>query len=420
MKVLVIGGGGREHAIVWKLSQSRHVDKIYCCPGNAGISEIADCIDVRPEEFDALIDFVKYDWIDLTIVASEELLSKGIVDAFEKEGCKILGPHKAAAQFCSSKIFAKNLLKLYQIPTAEYKVFSSYLHAEDYVRLKGAPIIIKTDESAVENSIFVASTVEEAINAIRLIMKDQVFGEAGKRVIVEDNLNGEEVSMMVFTDGQTIIPLTNIRPYKRILNGNRGQNTKGMGAYSPAPVMTDEVEATIMQKIIKPTIKAFNSEGIQYKGILSISTMIDKGIPYVLTLDCSFGDPETQTILPRLKTDFMDIALATIEGRLYEIDIEWEKEISVCVVVSSQGYPSKYEKGVIIKGLDKVKTMRDVFVFHSGTSFHNNEIVTADGRVLSITATGTDVIDARTKAYNAVEKIHFEGMYCRTDIGDNQ
>lgn len=417
MKVLVIGGGGKEHAIVWKLSQSRYVDRIYCCPGNAGIAEIADLLDVSPYDFDALIDFVKYKWINLTIVCSKGPLLKGIVEAFEREGCSILGPQSSALQLDSSRVFAKDLMRLYQIPTARYKVFTSYLHAEDYVRLKGAPIVIKTD-SPVEGGVFIALTVDEAVEILRLVMKEMAFGDAGKRIIVEDNLKGKEVSFMVLTDGRTIIPLVSSKNYSRLLNGNTGPDTTGMGACSPVPTITNKLEATVIEKIVRPTLRALNSEGIKYKGILHTSLMIDKGIPYVLNFECGFGDPVTQAVLPRLKTDLMEIALATVGERLSRIEIEWIEKASVCVVITSEGYPRKYKEGVVINGLKKLKTMKDVFLFHIDTSFSNSDVVTSGGRVMSVTALGTDIIHARTKAYGAIKKIHFDGMHYRTDIGE--
>ncbi|MEW6162207.1 MAG: phosphoribosylamine--glycine ligase [Nitrospirota bacterium] len=422
MKVLVIGGGGKEHAIVWKLSQSRHVNRIYCCPGNAGIAEIAECIDVSPHDFDALIDFVKYEWIDLTIVGAEEPLSRGIVDSSEKEGCRILGPNSAAAQLGSSRVFAKDLMRLYRIPTAEYRVFTSYLHAEDYVRLKGTPVVIKADRPAEGNGTFVALTVEEAIDALRLIMKDRVFGDAGKRVIIEECLKGEEVSFMIFTDGKTIAPLAVSKNHKQIFDGDMGPNTEGMGAYSPVPIFTKELETVIMGKIMRLVLKAFNSEGIKYRGILSADILINKGKPYVLELNCTFGDPEIQTVLPRLRTDLMEIALAITDERLSDIQnvIEWRQESSVCVVVSSNGYPGKYQKGAVITGLEKVKKMKDVVVFHAGTAYNNNDIVTSDGRVISVSAIGAEIRDARAKAYRAVEEIYFEEMHYRKDIGEIQ
>lgn len=419
MKVLVIGGGGKEHAIVWKLSQSRHVDRIYCSPGNAGIAEIAECIDVSPHDFSALIDFVKYEWLDLTIVSTEEPLSSGIVNSFEKEGCRILGPNRAAVQLKASRVFAKDLMRLYGIPTAKYKVFTFYLHAEDYVRLKGTPLVIKADGTAEGDGTFVAFTVDEAVDALRLIMKERVFGEAGKQVIIEEALKGEEISFMVFTDGKTFVPLAVSRNYKRMFDGDMGPITQGMGAYSPVPVITKEIESVIMGKIMRPMLKALNSEGIRYRGILTADILIDRGNPYVLELDCTFGDPEIQAVLPRLKTDFMEIALAITDERLSDIQniIEWRQEASVCIMVSSGGYPGKYEKGLVISGLEKAKKMKDVVVFHAGTAYNNGDIITSDGRVISVSALGADIQDARAKAYRAVEEIFFEGMHYRKDIG---
>lgn len=418
MKVLVIGSGGREHAIVWKLSQSRHVDKIYCCPGNAGIAELAECIDVSHDNFNALLDFVKYEWIDLTIVGPEDPLSKGIVDLFEKEGRKILGPNKAAAQLESSKAFSKDLMRSHGIPTAEYKVFTSSIHAEEYIRFKGTPIVIKADGLAAGKGVFVASSLDEAMQALKLILKDKIFGNAGGRVIIEDCLKGEEASYMVFTDGDTIVPMVSSQDHKRIFDNDKGPNTGGMGAYSPAPVVTDEIEQIVLNKIMKPTIMALKSEGIKYKGILYAGLMIDKGIPSVLEFNCRLGDPETQPVLSRLKTDFMEIAMAIAEERLSDINIEWTADPAVCVVISSEGYPGKYRKGDVITGIDEANNLQGVHVFHAGTAFNNNSIVTAGGRTLGVTATGSDIAEAKQKAYEAVEKIKFKGMHYRKDIAD--
>jgi phosphoribosylamine--glycine ligase len=419
MKVIVIGEGGKEHAIAWKLFQSRHVNKIYCCPGNAGMAEIAECIDVSPNDFNALIDFVKHEWVDLTIVSSSELLSKGIVNAFEKEGCRILGPSRTASQLGSSRVFSKNLMRFNRIPTAEYKVFTSYLHAQDYVRLKGTPIVIKTERSFDGNGVFIVFRVEEAIDALRLIMKDRIFGETGKRVVIEESINGEMVSFIVLTDGRIIVPLTGLHKYKCIFNGDTGSSTVSMGAYSPAPILTRELETIIMEKIIRPTLKALNSEGMQYKGILSADLIIEKGKPHVFEFNCFFGELETQTILPRLKTDFMDVSLAIIEGRLSDISIEWRQGASMCILLLSGEYSDKYERGAIITGLEKIKKMKDVVVFHEGTSFNNEDVVTSGCRVLNITSTGANLHDVRVKAYGAVEKIHFDGIYYKKDIGNN-
>ncbi|MGD1076428.1 MAG: phosphoribosylamine--glycine ligase [Thermodesulfovibrionales bacterium] len=418
MKVLVIGGGGREHAIVWKLSQSRHVDKIYCAPGNAGISEIAECIDAGSDNFDALVDFVKYEWIDLTIVGPEEPLSRGIVDAFAKEGRRILGPNREAAQLESSKIFAKDFMRRYGIPTAEYSVFTSFLLAEDHVRMKGMPIVIKANGLAAGKGVFVANTADEAIDALRLIMKEKAFGDAGDRVVVEDYIEGEEASFMAFFDGQTVVPMASSQDHKRIFNGDKGPNTGGMGAYSPALVITKNMEALIMEKVMWPVMRGLKAEGMKYRGVLYAGVMIKNGIPYVLEFNCRLGDPETQPVLSRLDTDLFDIAIAMIDGKLSALDIRWKPEPAVCVVLASKGYPGPYEKGKAIKGLDALKKENDVFVFHAGTAFQNDTVVTSGGRVLGVTALGADIRGAKEKAYRAIEKIQFEGMHYRKDIAD--
>ncbi len=418
MKVLVIGGGGREHAIVWKLSRSRHVDKIYCCPGNAGIAEIAECIDIGPFNFHDLVDFVKYEWIDLTIVTPEEPLSRGIVDVFEKEGLRILGPKKAAARIEVSRVFVKNLMRFYRIPTAEYKVFTSYLHAEDYLRLKGAPIVIKLDVPA-DNGTLVAYTVEEALDALKMIMREGVSGDLGRQVILEKSLEGEEISFLTLTDGKCFVPLSVSKNYKRIFDGDRGANTKGMGAYSPVSFITKKLEGLIIGTIIEPVLNAFNSEGIKYKGILTVDIIISNGNPYALELNCTFGDPEVQAVLPRLKTDFLEIALAITDERLSDVrnTIEWIQESSVCVIASSKGYPGTYQTGHAISGLEKAKTKKDVIVFHAGTSYNNSDIVTSGGRVIGVVALEANIDSARERAYRVLEEIYFEGIHYRKDIG---
>jgi phosphoribosylamine--glycine ligase len=418
MKVLVIGGGGREHAIVWKLSRSRHVDKIYCTPGNAGISEMAECIDIGTNDFDALLDFVKYEWVDLTIVGPEEPLARGIVDAFEKEGRRILGPNRTAAQLESSKVFAKDFMKRYGIPSSEYRVFSSYVHAEDYVRMKGTPIVIKADGLAAGKGVFVADNMDEAIKALKLIMRERIFGEAGNKVVIEECLIGEEASFMAFCDGKTLRPMASSQDHKRIFDGDKGPNTGGMGAYSPAPAVTRGMEAEIMEKIMWPVLRGLKAEGITYKGVLYAGLMIKDNSPYVLEFNCRMGDPETQPVLLRMDADLADVAFAVSEGKLSEIEMRWLPESSVCVVLSSKGYPGNYEKGKIVKGLDDLKGRKDVCVFHAGTSFRDGNIVTSGGRVLGVTAVGADIRNARDKAYEAIEKIHFEGMHYRKDIAD--
>jgi phosphoribosylamine--glycine ligase len=418
MKVLVIGGGGREHAIVWKLAQSRHVDKIYCAPGNAGIAETAECIDISIGDFDELINFVRYEWIDLTIVGPEVPLSMGIADAFEKGGRKILAPSKAAAQLEASKVFSKDFLRRHRIPTAEYKVFSSYLHAEDYVRMKGSPIVIKADGLAAGKGVIVAATTDEAVVALKRIMKEREFGKAGDRVIVEECLQGEEASFMVFTDGRTILPMVSSQDHKQVFDHDKGPNTGGMGAYSPAPVITEELESLVMEKIMWPTINGLREEGIKYKGVLYAGLMIKDGKPSVLEFNCRLGDPETQPVFARLDTDFVDIALAIADERLSDIKVEWKKDAAVCVVLASGGYPGKYEKGKVIRGLEEAKNVDDVFVFHAGTEFSDGGIVTSGGRVLGVTATGKNIKAAKEQAYKAVGEIQFEGMHYRKDIAD--
>jgi phosphoribosylamine--glycine ligase len=416
MKVLIVGGGGREHAIAWKLSQSPKVDKIYCTPGNAGIAGLAECIEVAPDDFDALLDFVKYEWIDLTIVGPEDPLSKGIVDVFEKDGRRIVGPSKAAAQLESSKIFAKDFMRRHRIPTADYKIFSSYIHAEDHVRMMGAPIVIKADGLAAGKGVVVASTVDEAIDALRLIMKDRAFGDAGNRVVVEQCLEGEEASFMVFTDGETIVPMVSSQDHKRVFDGDSGPNTGGMGAYSPAPIITPEFEKMIVETIMKPVIYGMNADGIKFRGILYAGLMIKDGKPSVLEFNCRLGDPETQPVLSRLSTDLLDICLALTEGKLADVDVQWKPDPSVCVVLASKGYPGKYETGKEITGLTDVRDMENVVVFHAGTAFRDDLIVTSGGRVLGVTATGVDIRAAQKRAYEAIDKISFEGMHYRRDI----
>jgi len=416
MKVLVVGGGGREHAIVWKLAQSQKVDKIYCTPGNAGIAGMAECIEVAAGDFAALLDFVKYEWIDLTIVGPEDPLSRGIVDIFEKEGRRILGPTKAAARLESSKIFSKDFMKRHRIPTADYKIFSSYLHAEDYVRMVGAPIVIKADGLAAGKGVIVASSVDEAIDALRLIMKERAFGEAGDRVVVEQCLEGEEASFMVFTDGTTIVPMGSSQDHKRAFDGDLGPNTGGMGAYSPAPIVTPELEKTIIDTIMRPVIDGLKAEGMKYKGVLYAGLMIKDNKPIVLEFNCRLGDPETQPVLSRLSSDLLDICLAITDERLAEIDVEWKPESAVCVVLASKGYPGSYEKGKVISGLDDAKKIEGATVFHAGTAFGDSGIATSGGRVLGVTATGPDIKAARDLAYRAVDRISFEGMQYRKDI----
>ena len=418
MKVLVIGSGGREHALVWKLSQSPRVDKIFCTPGNAGISEIAECLDIKTDDIGALVNFAKYEGIDLTIVGPEAPLTAGIVDAFVKEDRRIFGPDKLGAQLEGSKVFAKEFMLKYGIPTAEYKTFTSYLHAKEYIQLKGAPIVIKADGLAAGKGVFVAVSVEESIDALKLIIKERAFGSAGDKVIVEQCLKGEEASFMVLTDGKTFIPLATSQDHKTVFDNDKGPNTGGMGAYSPAPIITESLEADIMKNIIKPVIKGLTKERINYRGIIYAGLMICDGKPYVLEFNCRFGDPEAQPVLMRLDSDLFDALKATSEGKLKDIKLSWKNDASVCVALTSKGYPGSYEKGKVIKGLDSLKNRDDLMVFHAGTSVDDKGFVTSGGRVLGVTALGKDIRGAKENAYQAIKKIHFDGMHYRKDIGD--
>jgi len=419
LKVLVVGGGGREHAFVWKLSQSSRVTKIFCAPGNAGIARLAKCIDIKADEIDSLLNFTKYEGIDLTVVGPEAPLTKGIADAFIKEGRMIFGVNASASRLEGSKVFAKDFMLKYGIPTAEYKSFASYQQAEEYIRLKGAPVVIKADGLAAGKGVFIAETTEEAINALNVIMKDKAFGDAGDKVIIEQCLRGEEASFMVLMDGKTMLPLASSQDHKRIFDNDEGPNTGGMGAYSPAPVVTKELEEEIMSAIMSPIMRGLAREQIKFRGVLYAGLMVCDGKPYVLEFNCRFGDPEAQPILMRLNNDLFDVMKATAEGRLSEIKLSWKDEASLCVVISAKGYPASYEKGRTIEGLDALNDRKDAVVFHAGTGVNESgDIVTTGGRVLGVTALGSDIKSAKENAYKSVEKIHFEGMHYRKDIGD--
>ncbi len=418
MKVLVIGSGGREHALVWKLSQSTKVDKIFCAPGNTGIAEIAECLDIKADDIDALLNFAKYEGIDLTVVGPEAPLTSGIVDTFVKAERRIFGPDKSGARLEGSKVFAKDFMRKYGLPTAEYKTFTSRLHAEEYIRLKGAPVVIKADGLAAGKGVFVCENTDEAVDSLRLIMRDKAFGDAGSRVVVEQCLKGEEASFMILTDSKTVVPLATSQDHKTIFDGDKGPNTGGMGAYSPAPVITKSLHSKIMKTVVDPMMKGLKREGIKYRGVIYAGLMICEGKPYVLEFNCRFGDPEAQPILMRLESDLFDVLKATAEGKLKDVQVSWKDDTAVCVVISSKGYPGTYEKGKEIIGLDELKGKRGTMIFHSGTSLNKGKIVTSGGRVLGVTSLGKDIQTARQNAYKAIEKIHFEGMHFRTDIAD--
>lgn len=418
MKILVIGSGGREHALVWKISQSKNVDKIFCSPGNGGIGEFAKLVDIKLDDPASLLKFAKDNKIDLTVVGPEASLVKGIVDIFTKEGLAIFGPSKELARLEGSKVFAKEIMKKFNVPTADFRVFDNIDEAKKYLKERGAPIVVKADGLCAGKGVVVAKTIEEAESAIDSIMADKVFGTAGDKIILEEYIEGEEASILIFTDGKTIAPLESSQDHKRIFDGDKGPNTGGMGAYSPAPVVTERMLDYIIKNIFRPIIDGLRKEGKIYKGVLYAGLMITKGAPKVLEFNVRFGDPETQAILPRLKSDLVDIMTACIDGSLDKIDVKWRMEPCLSIVCASKGYPDKYEKNKEISGLEDVKKMKDIIVFHAGSKYANNKFFTSGGRVLAVTALGKDIRSAKDNAYQAVKKIKFEGMYYRGDIGD--
>ncbi|MDN5331238.1 MAG: phosphoribosylamine---glycine ligase [Tepidanaerobacteraceae bacterium] len=416
MKVLVVGGGGREHALVWKIAQSPYVKKIYSAPGNAGIAELAECVDIKVEDIERLADFAEMEGIDLTVVGPEAPLVEGIVDEFEKRKLNIFGPNKAAAQIEGSKVFAKNLMKKYGIPTAEYEVFDDYEKATRYVEESNIPIVIKAEGLAAGKGVVVARTREEAKNAIKAMMKDGVFGKAGRRIVIEEFLEGREVTVMAFCDGKAAKIMESSRDYKRVFDGDEGPNTGGMGAVSPAYYYTDDVSEYVRENIIRKTLEAMEKEGAPFKGVLYAGLMLTSKGPKVLEFNCRFGDPETQSVLPRLNIDLVEVIFKVLEGKLSEADIDWSKEKAVCVVLASGGYPGAFEKGKKITGIKEAEK-EGALVFHAGTALKSGEVVTAGGRVLGVTALGKTEEEARDNAYRAASKIYFEGMHFRKDIG---
>jgi phosphoribosylamine--glycine ligase len=417
MKVLVVGGGGREHALVWKIAQSPKVTKIYCAPGNAGISEQAMIVPIKANDLNSLLEFSVKEKIDLTVVGPEDPLTQGIVDLFESKGLFIFGANRKAAKIEGSKAFAKEVMKKYYIPTAFYEIFDNRNEAVQYIRRQGAPIVVKADGLAAGKGVMVCNTVEEAIQSVDKIMVEKIFGEAGNRVIIEEYLVGEEASYIAFTDGKTILPMASSQDHKSIFDGDRGPNTGGMGAYSPAPVVTDEVHEKIIEKILRPIIYGLEEESRTYKGVLYAGLMIHDGHPKVLEFNARFGDPETQPVLMRMKGDIVPILEACMKGTLSQHRIEWDSRPSVCVVMASKGYPEDYEKGKMIRGLKEVSQMEGVFVFHAGTTIKDGQRVTNGGRVLGVTGLGEDIPRAIEKTYQAVKKISWDGVHYRTDIG---
>jgi phosphoribosylamine--glycine ligase len=417
MKVLVVGGGGREHALVWKIAQSPKVTKVYCAPGNAGISELAEIVPIKANDLKGLLDFALNAKIDLTVVGPEDPLTLGIVDLFESKRLSIFGSNRKAAEIEGSKTFAKEIMKKYHIPTASFMAFENPKEAIAYLRKQGAPIVVKADGLAAGKGVMVCKTVEEAIRSVEQIMVEKMFGEAGKRVVVEECLTGEEASYIAFTDGKSILPMASSQDHKPIFDGDQGPNTGGMGAYSPAPVVTDEVHQQIMEKILRPMIQGMWEEGRPYRGVLYAGLMIKDGQPKVLEFNARFGDPETQPALMRMRGDIVPILEGCMKGTLSQCQVEWDERAAVCVVMASKGYPGDYEKGKAIKGLEEVSRMKDVVVFHAGTATKEGQIVTNGGRVLGVTGLGEDIPRAIERSYEAVRKISWDGVHYRTDIG---
>lgn len=416
MRVLVIGGGGREHALVWKLRQSPRVSRVYVAPGNGGMAEEAECLPISATAVDELLRFAEEAKIDLTVVGPEAPLLSGLVDRFEERGLKVFGPRREAARIEGSKRFAKELMARHGIPTARFRSFTDAEEAKRYVREQRAPIVVKADGLAAGKGVVVAGTVEEAEEAIRKAMEERVFGAAGEEVVIEECLFGQELSLMAFVDGETVHPMEPAQDHKPVYDGDRGPNTGGMGAYSPVPQISREVIRQAVDEILKPTARALATEGIHYRGVLYAGLMITPEGPKVIEFNARFGDPEAQVILPRLETDLAEILLATVEGRLEDVKIRWKEEAAVCVVMTSEGYPGSYRTGLPISGLPEPSGER--IVFHAGTRREGDRIVTAGGRVLGVTALGSDLAEARNKAYDTVESIRFEGAHFRRDIAD--
>lgn len=416
MKILVIGTGGREHALVWKISQSDRVEKIFCPGGNAGIAKLADTTPVDPgENFSGYIELAKNENIELTIVGPEAPLAAGIVDAFQEAGLRIFGPNRDAARIESSKCFAKEIMLEAGVPTGSSQVFHNSSDALAYLENQSIPIVIKADGLAAGKGVIVAHTMQEAGEAVRALLDDKKLGNAGDKVIIEEFLEGEEASLLAFTDGKTVTPMESSQDHKAIGEGDTGPNTGGMGAYSPAPVLDAAMQKRCLEDIMQPVINALNKRGIQYKGVLYAGLMISPKGPRVLEFNCRFGDPEIQAIIPRMENDLIEIIDKVIDERLSEVKLRWKSKPAVCVVLASEGYPVKYEKGKVIEGLDQVK--EEQIIFHAGTKLTNGNTITNGGRVLGVTALGDNLENAIEKAYKMVDQIGFDGKYFRRDIG---
>ena len=417
MKVLIVGRGGREHAIAWSVAKSPKVDKIYCAPGNAGIAEFAECVNIKAMEFDKLVAFAKENAIDLTIIGMDDPLVGGVVDAFESEGLRVFGPRKNAAIIEGSKAFSKDLMKKYKIPTAAYENFTDPDEAIKYLETAKMPIVLKADGLALGKGVLICNTLEEAKEGVKTLMLDKQFGDAGNEIVIEEFMTGREVSVLAFCDGKTIKCMTSAQDHKRAKDGDQGLNTGGMGTFSPSPFYNDEVEAFCEKYVYQSTIDAMASEGRPFTGILFTGLMITEDGPKVLEYNARFGDPEAQVVLPRMKNDIIDVMEACIDGKLSDVELEFEDNAAVCVVLASDGYPEKYDKGFEIKGLDTFKDKDGYYVFHAGTKFDGDKIVTNGGRVLGVVAKGENLKAARANAYKATEWIDFANKYKRNDIG---
>jgi len=417
MRVLVIGGGGREHALVWKISQSQKVTDIYCAPGNAGTAEIAKNVPIAADQVDQLLAFAQENEIGLTIVGPEQPLVMGIVDQFQEKGLRIFGPTARAAELEGSKAFSKDIMKKYGLPTADYETFTSHQLAQRYFDKETGPIVVKASGLAAGKGVILCRNSEEGLNAVNTIMKDKSFGEAGEKVVIEEFLEGQEVSVLAFSDGNNFLLMDSAQDHKAALDGDKGPNTGGMGAYSPAPIFTDHLRQKVSDKIILPLIRAMNSEGRPYKGILYAGLMLTKNGPKILEFNARFGDPETQPLLVRMESDIVPLFEACIDGTLNQFELHWKPELSICVVMAAKGYPGSYKKGKEISGLNEAAALPDVMVFHAGTKAEAGKVLSSGGRVLGVTATGSDISSASKKAYDAVAKIRWDGIHYRKDIG---
>ncbi len=417
MKILVVGSGGREHALVWKLQSSPLVRKIHAAPGNAGISKLAECVEIASEDLTGLGDFAQKNSIDLTVVGPELPLTLGIVDQFQQRNLKIFGPTKMAAMIEGSKVFAKKFMKKYHIPTASFKIFEKPDEAVDFVKSSDMPLVIKTDGLAAGKGVLIIEDVNSGISAVQKIMVEKIFKDAGNKVVIEDFLEGEEATILAFTDGKTIVAMPSSQDHKKIYDGDRGPNTGGMGAYAPAPAVDDRMMKRIYDGVLEPTIAGLEREGTVFKGVLYAGLMLTERGPKVMEFNCRFGDPETQVILPLLRSDLAEILMSIVEGELSLADVEWKDDFAVCVILASAGYPGRYEKGRQIFGLDKVEAAKDVLIFHAGTRRQAGRLVTNGGRVLGVTALDKSAEKAIGKTYAQVEKIRFDGAQFRRDIG---